>query len=76
MDDEKETKYCDECGKEITLEYYYIGDNNAAMTTPTDTFCSEDCILKYLMVDCAFVRHDTDQDNDTIIDALLRGEDL
>lgn len=41
MNDEKEIKHCDECGKEITNEYYYIGDNNAAMTTPTDTFCSE-----------------------------------
>ena len=60
MNDEKEIKHCDECGKEITNGYYYIGDNDAAMTTPTDTFCSEDCILKYLMVDIGFLDSEED----------------
>lgn len=43
--------YCDQCGKEITDEVYYIGDNAAAMNTNHDSFCSERCILDYLMVD-------------------------
>lgn len=43
--------YCDQCGKEITDEVYYIGDDDAAMNTNHDSFCSERCILDYLMVD-------------------------
>ena len=51
MNDENEPLQCDECGKEITGEYYYIGDNGAAMLTYKNAFCSKECVLEYLMVD-------------------------
>ena len=49
------TIYCDECHREITDEVYYIGDNAASMATLSNTFCSEECILVYLMVDSVSV---------------------
>lgn len=51
------TIYCDECHREITDEVYYIGDNAASMATLSNTFCSEECILAYLMVDSVSVEN-------------------
>ena len=34
-----------------TDEVYFIGDNGTALNTDNNTFCSEECILKYIMAD-------------------------
>lgn len=47
----REELYCDECGEPIKDEVYFIGDNGTALNTDNNTFCSEECILKYIMAD-------------------------
>lgn len=53
----KQIQYCDECGKVIAPGdlYYFIGDNDASRSTDNNIFCSEDCILKCLMVSVGFM---------------------
>ena len=54
----------------------YIGDNGVAMHTENNIFCSEECLLEYFMVDCGFLDTAKNEKDDSLIEALLRGDKL
>ena len=76
MRDKKEPVLCDNCRKEIKDMYYYIGDNGVAMHTENNIFRSEECLLEYFMVDCGFLDTAKNEKDDSLIEALLRGDKL
>lgn len=64
---------CDECGKELQPgdEFYSIGENHAGLAFENNIFCSEECLLKALMVDIDFVPDEQNSSNDLITNILL-----
>ena len=76
MRDKKEPVLCDNCRKEIKDMYYYIGDNGVEMHTVNNIFCREECLLEYFMVDCGFLDTAKNEKDDSLIEALLRGDKL